>query len=155
MIQLPLRPSRNERRIRWIALSLATALAGCTALDADPKASPATSIPIKTASGSSGIIESAELSIWKGHVYVWGYVRRQSIIDPAIGSHIDVSVLDASGRTLESVTVDYTANEIPYGKRGAPAHSMFTARLTKVPASGATVLVAFDSGPKSGGAKSG
>ncbi|MDR3403254.1 MAG: hypothetical protein P4L99_12225 [Chthoniobacter sp.] len=127
---------------------LAVVLAGC-ASSSSTQSPPAGTFPIKTASNGGGMIESAALSIHGERVYVWGFVRRQSVVDPPMWAHVDVSVLDAAGNTTESTTVDYTPSDMPYGRHGQTAHSMFSAKLTKVPAPGSTILVAFNGNPKS------
>jgi hypothetical protein len=123
---------------------LAFMLFGCATFNGK-RAPVGEAIPIKTVSSGGGMIESAELSVHGDRVYVWGFVRRQSVIDPPMWARVDVSVLDPAGNTTESITVNYIPREIPHGQRGQPAHSMFTAKLTKVPAPRSTVLVAFNS----------
>ncbi len=99
-------------------------------------------IPVRTDAGNRCIVR-AQVRTGGGQSYVTGFVERVSVIDPPMGSHVDISVIDQRGRTVEAVADNYLPREIPHGRRGAAPRSHFTTRLRALPPAGATVRVSF------------
>lgn len=113
------------------------ALAGASVEDA---------LPVERFSNYSGQITTAHVRASPDGFFVSGLVGKSSLNDPPPGSHVDVILLDAKQRVLESVTTRYQPRDIPTRLRGGFPHSRYTARLrTLRPPAGSTVRVVFDS----------
>ena len=77
----------------------------------------------------------------RGGFEVHGLVRRKTFAEPAHGAHLDVLLLNSSGRVLESVSVAYPPNAHPF------RYSALLATRKAPP--GATVKVVFHDAPRS------
>lgn len=106
-------------------------------------------VPVEKISGGGGRIASAHVKTYGKKVYVSGLVQRQSLADPPPWAHVDVIVVDAQQKVIEGVAVNYMPRDIPHGYRGGFSQSHYTARLTVLPQTGATVKVVFHGTAKS------
>lgn len=107
-------------------------------------------LPVVRVSNYSGQITTAHVKASPDGFRVSGLVGKSSLNGRPPGSHVDVLLLDATQRVLESVTTRYQPRDIPTGIRGGFPHSPYTARLrTLHPPAGSTVRVVFDSRPES------
>ena len=107
-------------------------------------------LPVERVSNYSGQITTAHVKASPEGFRVSGLVGKSSLNDPPLGSHVDVLLLDAKQRVLESVTTRYQPRDIPTGIRGGFPHSRYTVRLrTLHPPAGSTVRIVFDSRPES------
>lgn len=107
-------------------------------------------LPVERVSNYSGQITTAHVRASQDGFFVSGLVGKSSLNGPPPGSHVDVLLLDAKQRVLESVTTRYQPRDIPTGIRGGFPHSRYTARLrTLHPPAGSTVRVVFDGRPES------
>ena len=107
-------------------------------------------LPVERVSNYSGQIATAHVRAGPNGLFVSGLVGKSSLNGPPRGSHVDVLLLDARQRVLESVTTRYQPRDIPTGIRGSFPHSRYTARLrTLHPPAGSTVRVVFDGRPES------
>ena len=103
-------------------------------------------LPVERVSNYSGQITTAHVRAGRERFLVSGLVGKSSLNDPPPGSHVDVFLLDAKQRVLESVTTRYQPRDIPTRIRGGFPHSHYIARLhTLHPPAGSTVRVVFDS----------
>ena len=103
-------------------------------------------LPVERVSNYSGQITTAHVRNSRDGFFVSGLVGKSSLNDPPPGSHVDVLLLDAKQRVLESVTTRYQPRDIPSRIRGGFPHSRYIARLrTLHPPAGSTVRVVFDS----------
>ena len=62
--------------------------------------------------------------------------------------HLDITILDASGRILHAVATGYFPHTVPYAYHGIPARSSYYVRLAAPPA-GSTIEVRYHAGPLS------
>lgn len=107
-------------------------------------------IPIECVAGREGYIVTANVSTSEHGLVVHGLVRRMSFSDPAFGAHVDVLLLNARGKIIESVATSYWPQQIPHGSRNAFPQSRYSVPLiTKTPPSGATLKVVFHDESKS------
>lgn len=106
-----------------------------------------TTVPVEIIGSGRGRIETAQVRAYGAKVYVTGFVRRAWPGDPHPAAHVDVMVVDASKRLVETKLATYLPRSIPHGQRGGFAHSSFTVRLTALPPPGATVKVIFHDAP--------
>ena len=107
-------------------------------------------IPVERVVGRDGYIATANVSTSERGLVVHGLVRRISFGDPAFGAHVDVLLLNAHGKLIESVATSYWPQQIPHGPRNAFPQSRYSLRLaTKTPPAGATMKVVFHDESKS------
>lgn len=106
-------------------------------------------VPIEMIADGGGRIETAQIRVYGKDAFVSGYVARAALGEPRLGAHVDVLVLDARQRVVESHSTTFLPSPIPHGQQGGFAHSRFTARLKAPPSAGATVKVIFHHQPKS------
>ena len=104
-------------------------------------------VPIEKVSDRRGRIETARVLASGGVAYVTGYVRRTALGDPQPAAHVDVYVLDARRRVVETKVAIYMPRAIPRGRRGRSANSHYTVSLAALPPPGATVEVRFHDSP--------
>ena len=60
-----------------------------------------------------------------------------------MGSHVDVLVVDANGKTIAAVATDYLPRHIPRRIRGSRGTSHYVTRLPSVPPPSSSVRVIF------------
>jgi hypothetical protein len=77
-------------------------------------------------------------------------VRRNSIIEPSPGSHVNVTFVDREGRVLETQAVDYLLRQIPSGIRGGLSQSRDVAHFAALPKRATAVKVEMRCMPSSG-----
>lgn len=107
-------------------------------------------LPVERVSNVSGQVATAHVRREPDGFLVCGLVRKTSFVGPPPWAHVDVLLLDARQRVIESVATRYLPRDIPSGRRGAFSQSRYTARLrTANPPQGATVRVVFDGKPQS------
>lgn len=78
-----------------------------------------------------------------GGLRVSGLVRREGIVEPRYGAHVDILVLDARGKVMASTATEYLPREIPRPIRGSFGQSHYAARFSELPSPGSTVQVRF------------
>lgn len=117
-------------------LDFVAALAGQSAEDA---------LPVEQVSDAYGQIATAHVRRKPDGFRVNGVVRKTSFVDPPVGAHVDVFLLDARKRVIESITTRYLPRDISRGPRAA-RQSRYAAwlRTTNAP-QGATIRVVFHS----------
>lgn len=122
-------------------LDFLAALAGQSVEDA---------LPVERVSNVSGQVATAHMWREPDGFRVSGLVRKTWFVGPPPWAHVDVLLLDARHRVIESVATRYLPRDIPSGRRGAFPQSRYAARLrTANPPQGATVRVVFDGRPES------
>jgi len=100
-------------------------------------------IPIETVSGGGGLVSYAQIREQDGRYIISGSVKRKMASNPGPNSHVDIFIMNAKQETLRSFAVNYMPRPIPYGVRGIPARSTFSASLDTLPPEGASIKVAF------------
>lgn len=100
-------------------------------------------VSIERIAGVRGRIETATVRVHGKDAFVAGYVARAALGEPRHGAHVDVLVLDARQRVIESHIAAYLPTSIPHGRQGGFARSRFTVCLKAPPPDGATVKVIF------------
>lgn len=106
-----------------------------------------TTVPVEIIGSGRGQIETAQVRAYGDKVYVTGYVRRVAPGDPHPGAHVDVIVVDAGHKVVETKVASYLPRSIPHGQRSGFAHSSYTVRLAALPPPGAAVKVSFHNSP--------
>ena len=106
-----------------------------------------TTVPVKIIGSGRGRIETAHVRAYGEKVYVTGFVRRAWPGDPRPGAHVDVMVVDARKKLVETKLATYLPRSIPHGQRSGFAHASYTVRLAALPPPGATVKVIFHDSP--------
>lgn len=138
-----------------VCIFLATALAGCSspvtqrAQRADGLLGfifdrpGADVVPIERISSRAGEVATAHATADGPGLRVSGLVRRNSIVEPRFGAHVDVFIVDARGKTIASTAADYLPRTIPRRVRGSFGQSHYTARFPSFPPPGSSVRVRF------------
>ena len=104
---------------------------------------------VEKVSVGSGKISTGRASKDAHGVFVSGYVERLGPgRETGAWSHIDVAVVDSSGRTLHQAAAKFFPSEVPATQRGITGRSRYFVRLPIVPPAGATVRVAFHQSPR-------
>lgn len=104
-------------------------------------------VPVERVQSHSGQVATAHATPdRRGGLRVSGLVRRNSIVQPRHGAHVDVFIVDARGKIIASTATDYLPRQIPRAIRGGFGQSHYTARIPTLPPAGATVQVRFHSG---------
>ncbi len=78
-----------------------------------------------------------------GGLRVSGLVRRESIIEPRYGAHVDITILDAHGKPVASTATAYLPRQIPRPIRGGFGQSHYVAHFSEPLPPGSTVQVRF------------
>jgi len=103
---------------------------------------------VERISGGSGKIATGHARKDAQGVLVAGYVEK---LGPggvtAAWSHVDVIVLDSTGRRLQKVATKFFPSEVPNTQRGIIGRSRYNVRLPTTPPAGSTVQVAFHQKP--------
>lgn len=101
-------------------------------------------VPVERVSQGAGEIVTAH-AVAPGHsLVVSGIAGRVLLHEPRYGSHVDVFVLDASGKTTQAVATPYLPRTLPNdSSRSGRARAQYAVILPGVPAAGSTVRVAF------------
>lgn len=105
-------------------------------------------IPVERISRGSGEIVTAHAHVHRGELLVSGLVGRSSLHDPPYGSHIDVLVIDAGGKTVAAQAADYLPRHFPRRIRGNRGYSHYVTRFSTIPPAGSTVKVIFHGAPR-------
>lgn len=98
-------------------------------------------IAIERVSAVGGTIETAHVRVYGRDAFVSGLVGRGPH-RAALGAHIDVEVIAASGKIAQALSVNFLPSPIPSGRRGL-SYSRYAARLQAIPPFGSSVRVTF------------
>ncbi|MBS0657228.1 MAG: hypothetical protein JSR82_03150 [Verrucomicrobia bacterium] len=104
-------------------------------------------ITVERISSSGGTVETAHVRVYGREAYVTGLIGR-GVHDPVIGSHIDVEVINARGKVVQSQVDTFLPTQIPSGRRGN-AYSRYTTRLLAIPPPGSSLRVTFHNDSRS------
>lgn len=107
--------------------------------------------PVEKISGAAVTITAARAIAEKTGMRVYGSVARIPSYSPAREGHVDVIVLDRTGKILTRVSVDYFPRDIPQSLRGTIGRSHFNVSFSSVPAGASAVRVAYSALPKETG----
>lgn len=106
-------------------------------------------VPVERVSKAGGHIATAHATPAGTQLRVSGLVRKASLPQPPLGSHIDVFVLDARANTTAAVATDYFPRPIPREhSRGGRGNAHYTTRFPFIPPAGSTVRVVFHGSSK-------
>jgi hypothetical protein len=101
-------------------------------------------VPVERVSRDGGRVTTAHATAAGNELRVAGIVRKADIVQPPIGAHIDVFVVDAKGRVTAGVATDYFPRPLRHSSsRYGPANSHYSVLLPAIPAAGSTVRVVF------------
>ena len=101
-------------------------------------------VPVERVSKAGGNIATAHATADGAQLRVSGLVRKAGLGEPPRGSHIDVLVLDARGKTTAAVATEYFPRPIPRRtSRGGMGNAHYSTRLPFIPPPGSTVRVVF------------
>lgn len=98
-------------------------------------------VAIERVSAAGGTIETAHVRVYGRTAFVSGLVGR-GLHRAALGAHIDVEVIAASGKISQSQSVNFLPSPIPSGRRGQ-SYSRYATRLQSIPPFGSSVRVTF------------
>lgn len=101
-------------------------------------------VPVERVSRDGGRVTTAHATAAGNELRVAGIVRKADIVQPPLGAHIDVFVVDYKGRVTAGVATDYFPRPLRHSSsRYGPANSHYSVRLRVIPAVGSTVRVVF------------
>ena len=104
-------------------------------------------MPVERVSSRSGQVATAHATPERGGLRVSGLVRRNSIVEPPHGAHVDVLIVDPRGKIIASAATEYLPRSIPRRIRGSIGQSHYTARFPSLPPPGSSVQVRFHPTP--------
>lgn len=98
-------------------------------------------IAIERVSAVGGTIETAHVRVYGRNAFVSGLVGR-GLHRAALGAHIDIEVIAASGKIAQAQSVNFLPSPVPSGRRGL-SYSRYATRLQSIPPLGSSVRVTF------------
>lgn len=105
-------------------------------------------LPVERVDGNLGQIETAYVQARPSGFFVRGWVSKRRF-DPPPDSHVDVVLVDAKMRVIESVATPYQPTIMPPRLHGGLPESHYSAWLrTLHPPPGSRVRVIFHDGPE-------
>lgn len=104
-------------------------------------------VPVERMQSRAGEVATAHATLERGGLRVSGLVRRNSIVEPPHGAHVDVVVVDSRGKIIASAATDYLPRSIPRRIRGSFGQSHYVAHFP-APPPGSTVQVRFHAARK-------
>ncbi|MBS0657780.1 MAG: hypothetical protein JSR82_05965 [Verrucomicrobia bacterium] len=104
-------------------------------------------LPVERISSSGGTVETAHVNVYGREAYVTGLIGR-GFHEAAIGSHLDVEVINPRGKIAQSQVVNFLPAQIPSGRRGN-SYSRYATRLQAIPPPGSSLRVTFHNDAKS------
>jgi hypothetical protein len=127
-----------------VALGAAVLLAGCTFMPgrATPFHPPADVAHIRLERQDSAriIVDKIWLERKEDGLFVRGYVMSKLGVDDTAGSHLIVSLRDASGTELRSASVDFAPRQIPQQRRPTGV-SLYRFALDPLPPGTTSIVV--------------
>lgn len=106
-------------------------------------------IPVERVSRMGGRIVSAHTSANDGRLRVGGIVRKDSLVQPPPGSHIDILIIDSHGRVMSGIATDFFPRPLPYASsRYGPGNAHYAAYFPAIPTPGSTARIVFHGTPK-------
>lgn len=105
-------------------------------------------VPVERIQSRAGEVATAHATPERGGLRVSGLVRRNSIVEPPHGAHVDVFIVDVRGKIIATTAAEYFPRNIPRRIRGSFGQSHYVAHFPVLPPPGATVQVRFHAAPK-------
>lgn len=101
-------------------------------------------VPVERVSKSGGSVVSAHATASGSQLRVSGIVRKASLAEPPLGSHIDILVLDVRNHITAAAATEFFPRPLPHpSSRYGPGNAHYSTRFPFIPASGSTVRVVF------------